>query len=725
MGIAEVLKMKKSVKTKLMAAISMLLVSAILLSTSTYAWFVLSTAPEVKEIRTTAGANGYLEIALAGTAEEDGRIVPGEPNTMIEGKSISLRYVQSNEANTYWGNLVDITNSYGLENMTIYPSRLNLSGIDNTVAVDAPLLAPKFGTDGRISGMNGVQKASFNLTEGSYTLQTSYGVHLLGFFGEGEEPEEYDDIKRVSRQWLIDWAKEQLDTYQQQLREDTIDVLKNHEYDIIRMMLELKFAYDSGTGGTFALLGITSLSDDSKASIVEIVDELDAISVNALDCLRYAVMARMAADTTYFPNDDTGNRALATIYVKFSELSTRTIEDYATAYGYQEILDTVAAINSVRSELGYAKEQADDSPSQAATHLFSMNDTSFGTSSGSMSGFSILSGLGVFRPSPIQNMIMDSTHTAEMRTWISNANAVFPSMAAIIGDYHPVLKANMDYSEFKNDARYADTETTYNVNGGDYTYAQLWDGMVMQTFAGNYTINMYNTSGSSGDAYDDENNIGGLRETYEQVKNAEVGGELEIINRVSESKTAYGYSVDMAFRSNEGGNLLLRQTGVDRTTGLTQDAADLAGTYVEDMMGGGSTMSFTFGADVADPATLLAGLYVVFMDTKEGTIYAVATVDPERVVVTGNKASGPLALYSPSISNGVLTKGGPITTIHGLEPNQTLFVTALVYLNGDIVNGAMVSATGSTSLQGSLNLQFGSSAELTPMTYTDYLPAAY
>lgn len=72
MQVSEILEMKKGIKAKLMAATSLLLVSAILLSLTTYAWFILSTAPEVTEMQTTAGANGALEIALQSTNEATG-----------------------------------------------------------------------------------------------------------------------------------------------------------------------------------------------------------------------------------------------------------------------------------------------------------------------------------------------------------------------------------------------------------------------------------------------------------------------------------------------------------------------------------------------------------------------------------------------------------------------------------------------------------------------------
>ena len=57
-------KRKQDIKTKLMAAIAMLLVSSIMMVSSTYAWFTLSTAPEVTGIQTAVGANGNLEMAL-------------------------------------------------------------------------------------------------------------------------------------------------------------------------------------------------------------------------------------------------------------------------------------------------------------------------------------------------------------------------------------------------------------------------------------------------------------------------------------------------------------------------------------------------------------------------------------------------------------------------------------------------------------------------------------
>ena len=55
---------KSYLKHKLISATAMLLISAIMMVSSSYAWYVLSTAPEVSNIKTQVGANGALEIAL-------------------------------------------------------------------------------------------------------------------------------------------------------------------------------------------------------------------------------------------------------------------------------------------------------------------------------------------------------------------------------------------------------------------------------------------------------------------------------------------------------------------------------------------------------------------------------------------------------------------------------------------------------------------------------------
>ena len=136
-------KRKQDIKSKLLAAIAMLMVATIMMVSSTYAWFTLSTAPEVQGITTTVGANGNLEIALSPFS--------GDPNAITSGVGDSDRpWLQKNLT---WGNLLDMSDaSYGLGDITLLPSRLNFA---NGVVDGSPLKIPVYGADGRVQNVTG------------------------------------------------------------------------------------------------------------------------------------------------------------------------------------------------------------------------------------------------------------------------------------------------------------------------------------------------------------------------------------------------------------------------------------------------------------------------------------------------------------------------------------------------------------------------------------------
>ena len=103
---------KKSVVKKLYAAVCMVLVAALLVSATSYAWLVLSQAPEVTGVSTTLGANGNLEIAL-NTNSLDTYIFTANEDTSIGIESVF-------DKNSYWGNVVDLSDErYGLQNIQL------------------------------------------------------------------------------------------------------------------------------------------------------------------------------------------------------------------------------------------------------------------------------------------------------------------------------------------------------------------------------------------------------------------------------------------------------------------------------------------------------------------------------------------------------------------------------------------------------------------------------
>ena len=164
---------KRDIKSKLVAAVCMLLVSCIMMVSSTYAWFTLSTAPEVTGITTAVGANGNLEMALLPTTSDAIKTIQDALNAIGTSTSADDTVVFKN---TTWGNLVNLSDAgYGLSNIALYPSRLNPEGITG----GALLEAPTYGADGRVNGfedvlLNGIYDGTANFYEGGY------GVRAVG-----------------------------------------------------------------------------------------------------------------------------------------------------------------------------------------------------------------------------------------------------------------------------------------------------------------------------------------------------------------------------------------------------------------------------------------------------------------------------------------------------------------------------------------------------------------
>ena len=80
-----------------------------------------------------------------------------------------------------------------------------------------------------------------------------------------------------------------------------------------------------------------------------------------------------------------------------------------------------------------------------------------------------------------------------------------------------------------------------------------------------------------------------------------------------------------------------------------------------------------------------------------------------------------LLLYNYTYENGVFTVGeakDKNSAITALDQNVAKKVTAIVYIDGDIVDNTMV-ANAAESMSGKLNLQFSSDATLKPMENTN------
>ena len=162
--------MPAGIRNKMMAAVSMLMISSIMMVSSTYAWFTLSTAPEVKNISTTVAGNGSLEISLMPTDGMLRSITSGFSSDQNGGT------VDVTTANTTWGNVINLSDPrYGLNKVELNPAQLNSEDADFATK---PLAVATYGFDGRIDELlaNTALKAH---VDNSFKGDT-YGVRAIG-----------------------------------------------------------------------------------------------------------------------------------------------------------------------------------------------------------------------------------------------------------------------------------------------------------------------------------------------------------------------------------------------------------------------------------------------------------------------------------------------------------------------------------------------------------------
>ena len=185
--------------------------------------------------------------------------------------------------------------------------------------------------------------------------------------------------------------------------------------------------------------------------------------------------------------------------------------------------------------------------------------------------------------------------------------------------------------------------------------------------------------------------------------------------RATQLKDVYGYAVDLAVRCNEPCNLLLQTTPELRVSGTESETEDLPSEY----QGSGSYMRFTSGQLAEQQIVLLMdAIRVGFMD-QQNTLLAVAKLNTSNYTVTEEGISAPLYLYDHTVAlDGSLSMGerrADRSAITTLDDGVATVVTAIVWLDGDHVDNSLAAYTA-RSMEGSLNLQFSTDAQLSPST---------
>lgn len=783
MEIKEILTMQKQVKAKLMSAVALLLVSAILLSTSTYAWFVLSTAPEVSEMKTTAGANGALEIALQSTGNLSD-IQHGVGDSSVNtGNSLK-------KSNNTWGNVVDLSgNTYGLDGLALLPARLNIDA-NGRIDVSSPLVMPQYGIDGRISDLADLK--SMYYVDGNFATDAAgdyYGVRMYTDDKSANSGEE--DIKYLDRMDLINTTREQILKLRTELRSDLDSIFqkdtnKNGISSILYHTVNLNFdgkndEGDSSGSAQWSNSNAAFYSWDDYQCIKSLLNSFSNYQEKAATGVRHALLACAAADTTNYPADkDTLiSKELSELYAKYRTLPLMTSaeEDVDEDTVYKIAEKNRTALNEASDQENL--RQAYESVMKAAEATFDVQNRIQNAQSGLNGNESALKKLWDSTKSGTAEEQAERKRQFSQK--VSSAIlSLFELTAALKGGVYVTDEINETNSSrtLYDEIQAGTDEKYYRKNSSSKEWESLPARFYMLNGSGLFaSIATLAGDFSSGDikyklkvnpvtfwhfrteirattaewptttpvwgyefGYDPQNNTGCLQNVYNKTDALTAEGSVKYVVNTVDKINAYGYAVDLAFQASAEGNLALQQEATDRVTGKTGDAVERLPS-TSSTQGAGSMMEFrlykTNQEYLSDDtnaekraADLIQCLRVVFMQRGTGDILGVAAADDNNIELSGDydptvvQVKAPLMLYdTANSSDGVLTLIGKREkqSITRLPQDSASGITALVYLDGDAVQSGYLTADQLTSMSGSINLQFGlSGVTLTPMGYSDY-----
>ncbi len=686
---------KSALQKKLVAAVAMLLVSCIMVVNSTYAWFTLSTAPEITGISTSVGANGNLEMALLDfmpTADQANydltKIVTGVGNS-LDGKTDATGV---KDANATWGNLVTMkdpqgNDAYHLDSIVLKPSRLNLTsttnGTDSVETLKASMLmTPVYGSDGRVANLS-ENTATGAWANNGFTVNEGYGVRAVG-----------SASSMTPGELAIRNALGAISSNKRSATELASAAIQQYGGKLGDIAVEHGLASD----------GTDLYTAEDVAAVKGTVDELaKAVQAVELALRNAAVVMLHGASTTSLDldaNDVTiviGDKAVIQYGSKNELLKLDAAKPAEAAFDnilqeYKALYDSITNAQLVFTRTEDAT--ADPAVKAPLTIVEGKKDYTWAEISEPLEFLLKTANLQLNDMTLTEIKADDKTTEVKegMQAFIDKVTANNMTVDLALGAGSGLFA---DLAEFCEN--FSTTITLNNI---------VYNGLSLNNIKATMRTNVTVTGGFY------------LPTIYDTLKNTKAGDAGT--NKADAAITDYyGYIIDLAFRTNAtSANLQLQTNGIDRIYTENDNNEIESSTQ-----GGGSYMLFKFDSSLSDTqkTELMKALRVVFFDPTDSTVLGIATLDTANAKTTaaeGTKAFLYLMEYTVD-TEGVVTIGTEKADDDLMELQQSTpkALSALVYLDGDIVGNEDV-ANGKVSMTGTMNLQFSTDAKLTPMDYT-------
>ena len=705
----------RDIKSKLMVAICMLLVSSIMMVSSTYAWFTLSTAPEVTGITTSVGANGNLEMALLPKAGFNAL------RTITSGTGDSTKAIEAK--NITWGNLVDLSDTtvYGMDKIKLYPSALNV-GDDGRVVTAILLKTPTYGSDGRVDTLLANTVTAYYDSEAStFTQNDDYGVRAVGTASG-----------MTDRQLDYRNARAAANTAAAQAKNTASQSLNNNGSALANVAIKHGITMD----------GSDKYTKEDVASLQAIVNDLLGTET-VTGALEYIETAYMQSILGYAASKATGEADTVWSAVKAAvEAPNATLESVlgvmttnsitlpeALNVAIEKYNATLAAVTEANTKLTALAANTESTWTQISEALYLLAVTDNMEINGIKAG--------EIRDADNMSTLVNGVASGGLVITMRTGGGVYADIADQCGDYTASVTIN---------------EVTYN-------------GLTLK----NMTARMKTVTAQSPTYLD------ALATAITAAEAPQSGSAV-----AKPITDMYGYVIDLAFRTNAtDSNLLLQVAPADRiysdntnentmghgsTMTFATTTNDFGNDQVKALMKAirivffkpeDGTILATAKLDVDNSTIGASGITAniikqftggeiepEYIEDTNGTYKAVVTTTYEPITeenYTGDRftqdgtaaedgnykkveTTSYVEIASDESYDGTRYKlvesdSADDAVLMAMPQGQATAMSVLVYLDGEHVTNMDVAAGAATSMSGTMNLQFASSANLIPMEY--------
>lgn len=833
-------------KEKLATAGLLFLMSAVMLTTASFAWITLSTAPSVEGIESTIIGNGNLEIALAHTSD-DGNL--REPSISKVGDS-NLSLV---DRNTTWGNLINLNDTtYGLNKITLKPATLYTSNL-----LESPLIAVEYSKDGRVfQGSYNFKYSNYNPAlnnnEGAFEVSkvNEYGVRAISSVSQSTDNTEtaqasikLEQIKRETGNFYLNVIAEHKDVLSEiigkfvsdKARATSLGDGKKADYrsdmdNIIAFMEDFQLCIDQailmydqfakiqyqGEPEDFPYSSFEELISKGQSGLKPSIPEMEGL--DKLISIRKSIISHIASlkmvrdDTTTYPvvnwehiknevnyivhvdscviNDEyvVGNISASMAMDMLpkikggnntGEIKKGALVDFEKIVGAKIDLDVrIKSYMGFNSMIGLVVDLDKDKNMIIDARVFTSANPPF-TSDVAIEG--VISKLNnglpiIWKADDVYGLVLDFW----IRTNMSDSHLILegkPNIELLVSE---IKVDGIDYILYRNDY---DSNVYYHIPDSNNKYLgdrvfeagisnaekeTLLLGDFVNNMSGQYFTFadediteirieptstapglMYNVAakkalvlpveGAQNPKYEysfndtnewvavDNNEISfvendktglnkvNIRIVYGEDNYSDIG-TLEL-NFDEINKTRTGFVANLGYVEK---TVVTGYDGVNRVWQESSDMSDESATQ-----GKGSCYIFYPNDPIEQEKMLklLRGVSVAFLDALNGNrLLSVAKLNVDYAYEENGKVIVPLEL-DPYYSDKRTIDGQEVLIVTSLEQNVSRMISAIVYIDGNQISNVDVEATN--SVEGYLNLQFGSTVELVNMEDENVKNAVY